>query len=141
MEKLNNGDSAKDLCEFGSLVAAVVSFHLLATQGSVESHQNQVWHMNLLVRIRAYDPRLLLATDFKQGAMTAPDEERAVIDWWKSRTAQGGEGMVVAPLEFAIRGKLGQVHPAVMCRGRQYGWIIHGPDYDAKEDLCWLRNR
>src|SRR5437016_11342642 len=56
-------------------------------------------------------------------------------------TASGGEGMVVKPLEFAVRGKKGLVQPAVKCRGAEYLRIIYGPEYDAPENLQRLRGR
>ena len=54
---------------------------------------------------------------------------------------QTGEGMVVKPLEFVVRGPKGLVQPAVKCRGREYLRIIYGPDYTADEHLGRLRSR
>ena len=124
-------------------VAVVAPSHLLTTEGSVHSHQNPVWHRhrNTLASICAHDPQLFLATDFKQVDMTAPDEERAAIDWRESRTARGSEGMVVKLLEFVVRGERGLVQPAVKCRGREYVRIIYRPDFDAEENDSRLRNR
>jgi protein phosphatase len=59
----------------------------------------------------------------------------------RQNQASGGEGMVVKPLDFVMRGKRGLVQPAVKCRGREYLRIIYGPDYDAPENLERLRNR
>jgi protein phosphatase len=56
-------------------------------------------------------------------------------------TAAGGEGMVVKPLEFVVRGPRGLAQPAVKCRGREYLRIIYGPDYDLPEHLARLRKR
>src|SRR5437016_10632390 len=56
-------------------------------------------------------------------------------------TASGGEGMVVKPLEYVVRGKKGLVQPAVKCRGPEYLRIIYGPEYDAPENLQRLRSR
>ena len=63
------------------------------------------------------------------------------ISWWKRLTDRGGEGMVVKPLDFVVRGKKGLVQPAVKCRGREYLRIIYGPEYDAPENLVRLRSR
>jgi protein phosphatase len=62
-------------------------------------------------------------------------------EWWMALTARGGEGMVVKPPDFILRGKRGLVQPAVKCRGPEYLRIIYGPDYDAPENLSRLRSR
>lgn len=116
-------------------------FHLLATEGKVHTHQNHVWHMQMLAKICERDPKFLLATEFKVVDVTAPASEQEGIAWWDALTSRGGEGMVVKPLEFIVRGKKGLVQPAVKCRGREYLRIIYGPDYDADEHLDRLRNR
>lgn len=56
-------------------------------------------------------------------------------------TGRGGEGMVVKPLDFILRGRRGLAQPAVKCRGREYLRIIYGPDYTAPENLARLRQR
>ena len=116
-------------------------FHLLATEATVHVHQNHVWHMETLARICQHDPRILQATPFKVIEVTDPDSEQEGIDWWTELTQRGGEGMVIKPLEFVVRGKKGLVQPAVKCRGREYLRIIYGPDYTAHEHLSRLRNR
>jgi protein phosphatase len=116
-------------------------FHLLATEGSVHTHQNHVWHMTTLAKICGHDPQLLLATQFKTVDVTLPDAEQEAIAWWEALTGRGGEGMVVKPVDFVVRGKKGLVQPAVKCRGREYLRIIYGPDYDAEENLSRLRSR
>jgi protein phosphatase len=116
-------------------------FHLLATEGQVNTHQNHLWHMDRLAKICQFDPQFLLATEHRLVDVTKPDSEQAGIDWWQSLTARGGEGMVVKPLEFVVRGKKGLVQPAVKCRGREYLRIIYGPDYTAEEHLSRLRQR
>ena len=116
-------------------------FHLLATEGGVHTHQNHVWHMETLAKICEHDPSLLLATQFKVIDVTVPDDEQGGIAWWEALTGRGGEGMVVKPLDFVVRGKKGLVQPAVKCRGREYLRIIYGPDYDADENLSRLRSR
>jgi protein phosphatase len=49
--------------------------------------------------------------------------------------SRGGEGMVVKPLEFAVRGRRGLLQPAVKCRGPEYLRIIYGPEYTLPEHL------
>jgi len=63
------------------------------------------------------------------------------VAWWTELTARGGEGMVVKPAEFAVRGARGLVQPAVKCRGREYLRIIYGPEYTLEENLVRLRSR
>jgi protein phosphatase len=60
---------------------------------------------------------------------------------WEELTGRGGEGMVVKPLSFVVRGKKGLVQPAIKCRGKEYLRIIYGPEYDAPANLERLRSR
>lgn len=116
-------------------------FHLLATEGNLHINQNHVWHMETLAAICREDPGVLMATEVKVVDVTDPASEQAGIEWWTNLTAQGGEGMVVKPFEFVVRGKKGLAQPAVKCRGREYLRIIYGPDYTSQEHLTRLRNR
>jgi protein phosphatase len=116
-------------------------FHLLATEGKVHHNQNHVWHMNTLAKICEPDPNLLLITRFKVIDVTNAASQTEGIDWWTSMTAQGGEGMVVKPMEWVVRGKKGLVQPAVKCRGKEYLRIIYGADYDTENNLTRLRSR
>src|SRR5579864_3957951 len=65
----------------------------------------------------------------------------AGIQWWLDLTAEGGEGMVVKPLQAYVRGPKGLVQPGVKCRGREYLRIIYGPEYTAERHLSRLRAR
>jgi len=56
-------------------------------------------------------------------------------------TERGGEGMVVKPLDFVVRGKKSLIQPAVKCRGPEYLRIIYGPDYRDEKNLSRLRSR
>jgi protein phosphatase len=116
-------------------------FHLLATEGGVHGDKDHVWHMENLAKICRCDPELLLATPYKIVVVTDPASEAEGIDWWTKLTERGGEGTVVKPLEFIMRGKRGLAQPAVKCRGREYLRIIYGPDYDTDGNLSRLRNR
>jgi protein phosphatase len=116
-------------------------FHLLATEQKVHTDQNHVWHMETLESICRHDPGLLLATPFKLVDVTVPTSESEGIEWWESLTREGGEGMVVKPLDFIVTTRKELVQPAVKCRGREYLRIIYGPDYTAEANLTRLRNR
>lgn len=116
-------------------------FHLLASEGSVHSDKDHVWHMNMLVRLCASDLELLLATPYKVVDLEDEASKKEGVDWWEQLTASGGEGMVVKPLQFVTKSRRGLVQPAVKCRGREYLRIIYGPEYTAPEHLERLRSR
>ncbi|PHS02285.1 MAG: polynucleotide kinase-phosphatase [Blastopirellula sp.] len=116
-------------------------FHLLATEGNVHIDQNHVWHMETLAKVCREDSDLLLPTEFKVIDVADPNSLAVGIEWWTNLTGRGGEGMVVKPSEWIMRGKKGLVQPAVKCRGREYLRIIYGPDYTTDENLSRLRNR
>ncbi|WP_406207176.1 polynucleotide kinase-phosphatase [Streptomyces decoyicus] len=66
----------------------------------------------------------------------------AGVAWWLDLTADGGEGMVVKPVQALIRQGDGRlVQPGVKCRGREYLRIIYGPEYTRPENLRRLRVR
>jgi protein phosphatase len=73
--------------------------------------------------------------------VTDPAEEQAGIRWWEELTGRGGEGMVVKPLDFVVKGQRGLVQPAVKVRGREYLRLIYGPEYTAPQNLERLRSR
>jgi protein phosphatase len=116
-------------------------FHVLATQGLVHTGRNHLWHLETLGGICRHDLELLMQTAFKVVDVTDPASEAEGIDWWTRLTDAGGEGMVVKPLDFVLRGTRGLVQPAVKCRGREYLRIIYGPEYTAEQNLYRLRAR
>jgi protein phosphatase len=117
-------------------------FHILASEGKVHIDQNHLWHMNTISRLVEHAPDTpLLATAHRVVDVTDSMDVDAGIAWWEQLTSQGGEGMVVKPLDFVVRGKKGLVQPAVKCRGPEYLRIIYGPDYDAPDNLNRLRSR
>ncbi len=116
-------------------------FHLLATEGSVHTNKQHDWHMEKLAQICAQDEELLLATPFKMVDVNdAASCDEATV-WWQAMTSSGGEGMVVKPLDFIIKGRRGYAQPAVKCRGPEYLRIIYGPEYLMPENLERLRSR
>jgi protein phosphatase len=116
-------------------------FHILATEGSVHTDKDHRWHMEQAANICQVDPALLLATTYKVIDLTNPSSQAEGVHWWENLTAAGGEGMVVKPLQFIVKGSRGIVQPAVKCRGREYLRIIYGPEYSAPENLQRLRHR
>lgn len=116
-------------------------FHLLATEGAVHTDRDHVWHMETLARICAADEEVLLATPYRVVDVTDPASQAEAIRWWEELTDRGGEGMVVKPFDFVVRGRRGLVQPAVKVRGREYLRIIYSPEYAAPENLERLRSR
>jgi protein phosphatase len=113
-------------------------FHLLATEGAVHTDKPHDWHMKTLARLAG---GIIVATPFLTVDLTDPAGEAEGIRWWEELTARGGEGMVIKPFEFIVKGRRGLVQPAVKCRGREYLRIIYGPEYTAEENLERLRAR
>ena len=116
-------------------------FHLLASEGTVHSDRDHLWHMETLARICAQDPALLLATPYLLVDLEDEAGREAGIGWWERLTAAGGEGMVVKPHEFIAAGRKGLAQPAVKCRGPEYLRIIYGSEYATPANLERLRAR
>lgn len=116
-------------------------FHVLASEGSFNMDKNHLWHMDIIDRLCDADPQLLRKTAYK--LVNANDEASCAeaTTWWSDLTAKGGEGMVVKPLNFTVRGSKGLIQPGIKCRGREYLRIIYGPEYTAPEHLERLRSR
>ena len=118
----------------------VAPFHLLASEGQLHTDKNHRWHINLASRLHELDPGLFKATQHKIVRLGTEDETEATL-WWEELTGDGGEGMVVKPLDFVTRGRRGLVQPAVKCRGPEYLRIIYGPEYTLPDILDRLKNR
>ena len=115
-------------------------FHLLASEGQVHTDRDHSWHMNMAARLSQADPALFKETQHMVVNLTAADEIDATR-WWEDLTGNGGEGMVVKPLNFIATGQRGLVQPAVKCRGAEYLRIIYGPEYTLPDNIERLRNR
>jgi protein phosphatase len=117
-------------------------FHVLATQGAVHADKDHRWHMETAAAVCAADDSgVLFTTAHRVVDLTDPASEAGATAWWEAVTEQGGEGMVVKPLDFVARGPRGLLQPAVKCRGREYLRIIYGPEYTLPEHLERLRSR
>jgi protein phosphatase len=116
-------------------------FHLLATEGAVHTDKSHTWHMNELSKLTETGSSLLLATRHKYVDSTNTESINAGIEWWYELTANGGEGMVVKPLDFIAKDSRGLLQPAIKCRGREYLRIIYGPEYTLAKNLDRLRRR
>jgi protein phosphatase len=86
-------------------------------------------------------PSVLQPTRYLLVDLADPASCAAGVRWWEELTACGGEGMVVKPREWIVRGSKGLVQPAMKCRGREYLRIIYGPEYTLPDHLHRLRRR
>ncbi len=117
-------------------------FHLLATEGTVHFDMDHLWHMEMLSKLcNGSDNNLLFTTSYGTVDLTDEKNETEAIRKWEELTASGGEGIVIKPLDFVVKGKRGLVQPAVKCRGREYLRIIYGPEYTLPDNLERLRSR
>ncbi|KJH72303.1 polynucleotide kinase-phosphatase [Aliterella atlantica] len=116
-------------------------FHILATQQQVHTDKNHIWHMETIAKACNCDPALLLATNYQVVDVNDSSSTETAIAWWEELTSQGGEGIVVKPLDFVVKNDRFLVQPAVKCRGREYLRIIYGAEYTATENLDRLRSR
>jgi protein phosphatase len=123
-------------------------FHLLATEGAVHADKDHVWHMETLARLceagnadGTHGRAPLQATSYTVVDVTDPASEAVGVRWWEEITGRGGEGMVVKPPDFIVRGRRGLVQPAVKVRGPEYLRIIYGAEYTMPENLERLRAR
>ena len=117
-------------------------FHILATEGAVHVDKTHQWHLDTIGRIVAASASpCLQLTASRVLDLTDASAEAAMLAWWAELTAQGGEGIVVKPLDFIAWGRRGLVQPAMKCRGREYLRLINGPEYTAPEHLAHLRQR
>ncbi|TJZ49730.1 polynucleotide kinase-phosphatase [Streptomyces piniterrae] len=104
---------------------------LIAAEGEIAAADGVADRRGLLA------PTRRLVVDTEDEASVA-----AGIAWWLDLTADGGEGMVVKPVQALVRQKDGRlVQPGIKCRGREYLRIIYGPEYTRPENLRRLRVR
>ena len=117
-------------------------FHLLATEGKVYFDKDHLWHTQTLTKLcQSSEDDVLFATRYGVVDLTDDASQTEAIREWEKLTAHGGEGTVIKPLNFVVRGKRGLVQPAVKCRGREYLRIIYGPEYTLPQNLERLRSR
>lgn len=116
-------------------------FHIMASENAVHTGRDHQWHMSTISQICQAADGVLFQTPFKMIDVADPASEQEGTSWWDEMTSKGGEGMVVKPLDFVVKGSRGLVQPAVKCRGREYLRIIYGPEYTLPENLERLRSR
>ena len=117
-------------------------FHILATEGQVHVDKTHRWHMETIKQfVVSQTADILMSTNHMYVDLDDVDSEETAVNWWTQLTSQGGEGMVIKPLDFIAFGGKGLVQPAIKCRGREYLRIIYGPEYTLPDYLQQLKNR
>jgi protein phosphatase len=116
-------------------------FHILATEGQVHVDKDHLWHMQTIATFCQTDPELLRATPYQLVEVNEPASVALGTQWWSELTRRGGEGMVIKPLDFIVRGQRGFTQPALKCRGPEYLRIVYGPEYTVPTNLERLRVR
>jgi protein phosphatase len=116
-------------------------FHLLASEGKVHSDQSHLWHLDVLGKLAAADPAVLIATPHLEVDLSDATSIERGTTWWTELTERGGEGMVIKPLAWLNRNGRGLVQPALKVRGKEYLRIIYGPEYTLPQHLTRLRSR
>lgn len=115
-------------------------FHILAGEQGCYFDRDHEWHMKTIAKACAFEP-ILFATPYQVVTLDDPLSTAEVTAWWEDLVSKGGEGMVVKPLNFLVRGPHGLVQPALKVRGPEYLRIIYGPDYLMPQNLKRLRKR
>ena len=116
-------------------------FHILATEGKVHTDKTHLWHLQQIAKICQADEKLLLATNYRVINLANKEQVETGVNWWLEMTNSGGEGMVVKPMDFIVKGSRGVLQPAVKCRGKEYLRIIYGAEYTLPNNLDRLRKR
>ena len=116
-------------------------FHILATEGKVHTDKTHLWHLQQISKFCQPDSQLLLATNYRVIDLADSEQIELAVNWWLEMTKKGGEGMVVKPMNFIVKGSKGVLQPAVKCRGQEYLRIIYGAEYTLPNNLDRLRKR
>ncbi len=127
-----------DVAGLGGL--RVAPFHLLATESKTYFDRNHDWHVSTLARL-VEASQVFMQTENRSVGLLEASSQAAAVDWWIDYTGSGGEGMVVKPKDFVVRGSHGLVQPAIKVRGRDYLRIIYGPEYTEPDNISRLRSR
>jgi len=118
----------------------IAPFHILAAEDQVFIDKPHSWHMQNLEKL-AESETILTTTGWKAIDPNNESDCESLINWWKEHTTAGGEGLVLKPMAFTVRGSKGLIQPAMKIRGKEYLRIIYGPDYDLPENIERLRER
>jgi len=116
-------------------------FHILATEGKVHTDKTHLWQMQEIAKICEQDKQLLLATDYQIIELADKKSIESAINWWLKLTENGGEGMVIKPMDYISYTENRLMQPAIKSRGKEYLRIIYSPEYDSEKNIKKLKKR
>lgn len=121
----------------------IAPFHILATENNLHTNKNHIWHMEEISKIcdKNNENGILLMTNYKVINLNNENQINDLIQWWENLTSNGGEGIVIKPLDYISYKNEQLIQPAIKCRGKEYLRIIYGIDYSNIENLVRLKNR
>ncbi len=119
----------------------VAPFHIMASETGLHSDKDHQWHMELISKVVTADSDLLFKTEYFKVNLEDEKSIEAATNWWLEHTNKLGEGMVVKPMDFILKGTNGIAQPAIKVRGKEYLRIIYGMDYTKPDNLVRLRDR
>lgn len=117
----------------------IAPFHVLATEGKTYFDKNHLWHISAISKF--CNGGLLIETPYKIINLEQEASQKEGISWWEELTTNGGEGMVVKPLDYVTISNNILLQPAIKVRGREYLRIIYGLEYTASENMVRLKSR
>jgi protein phosphatase len=116
-------------------------FHILATEGKTYFEETHLWHLQQIDAFAAFAPKYLMVTAHRVVDLEDAKSCADAVAWWQNLTENGGEGMVVKPLQYIAKNKGRNIQPAMKCRGSEYLRIIYGAEYDLDDNLQTLKAR
>lgn len=125
----------------GSGPVRLAPFCLLAGAGVVHAGRPVSWQLDVLDRLVAVDPELLVTTARLPVRLDDPAARERGAQWWADAVATGAEGAVVKPAGGCERGRRGLAQPGLKVRGPEYLRLVYGPHYTEPANLARLRDR
>ncbi|HFC29936.1 MAG TPA: polynucleotide kinase-phosphatase, partial [Oceanospirillales bacterium] len=116
-------------------------FHILATEGKVHTDKTHLWQMQEIAKICEQDKQLLLITNYQVIELADEKSIENAINWWLKLTENGGEGMVIKPMDYISYAENQLIQPAIKSRGKEYLRIIYSPEYDSEKNIKKLKKR
>lgn len=120
----------------------IAPFHLLATEGALQTDKDHLWHMETLGQLVDADKTpTLMKTTYRVVQLNDQAQCDALCQWWEELTEAGEEGLVIKPRDFVTHQNDRLIQPAIKCRGQNYLRLIYGPEYALPDNLKRLRQR
>lgn len=116
-------------------------FHLLATESAVHTDKTHLWHLQEIAELCKLDPKILHQTNYRVVQLDNSQSTQEAIEWWMKLTKDGGEGIVVKPMQYCTSNSEGLLQPAIKCRGQEYLRIIYGMEYTFPHEMAALRKQ